>query len=95
MPAREGGKLSIPCCSTYQIQSQVFQGQIHHIVGVETGEWVWVDEGRGCIIANDDVFAGWVKSHPKAIELNNKPLLHWEGLCVIFGVDQAIGADAV
>ncbi|CAN1172760.1 hypothetical protein LINPERHAP2_LOCUS30278 [Linum perenne] len=34
-------------------------------------------------------------SHPKATGLNNKPLLHWEDLCVIYGVDQAIGADAV
>ncbi|CAN1177510.1 hypothetical protein LINPERHAP2_LOCUS33142 [Linum perenne] len=53
------------------------------------------DEARGCIVADDDVFAGWVKSHPKATGLNNKPLLHWEDLCVIYGVDQAIGADAV
>ncbi|CAN1172756.1 hypothetical protein LINPERHAP2_LOCUS30278 [Linum perenne] len=36
-----------------------------------------------------------LQSHPKATGLNNKPLLHWEDLCVIYGVDQAIGADAV
>ncbi|CAN1273036.1 hypothetical protein LINPERPRIM_LOCUS14830 [Linum perenne] len=35
------------------------------------------------------------KSHPKAIGLNNKPLLYWEDLCVIYGVDHALGAEAV
>ncbi|CAN1273035.1 hypothetical protein LINPERPRIM_LOCUS14830 [Linum perenne] len=35
------------------------------------------------------------QSHPKAIGLNNKPLLYWEDLCVIYGVDHALGAEAV
>ncbi|CAN1128400.1 hypothetical protein LINPERHAP2_LOCUS4603 [Linum perenne] len=53
------------------------------------------DDVRGCIVAEDDVFAGWVKSHPKASGLNSKPLPYWEDLCYIFGVDQALGAEAV
>ncbi|CAN1167370.1 hypothetical protein LINPERHAP2_LOCUS27204 [Linum perenne] len=32
------------------------------------------DESRGCIVADESVFAGWVKSHPKASGLNNKPV---------------------
>ncbi|CAN1153155.1 hypothetical protein LINPERPRIM_LOCUS14506 [Linum perenne] len=53
------------------------------------------DEARGCVVADDDVFTGWVKSHPKASGLNNKPLPHWDDLCVIFGADMATGEDAV
>ncbi|CAN0924116.1 hypothetical protein LINGRAHAP2_LOCUS33969 [Linum grandiflorum] len=53
------------------------------------------DDTRGCIVVDDTEFAGWVQGHPKASGLNNKPLLHWDDLCIIFGVDQAIGAEAV
>ncbi|CAN1150416.1 hypothetical protein LINPERPRIM_LOCUS26430, partial [Linum perenne] len=34
-------------------------------------------------------------SHPKASGLNNKPLPYFDELCKVFGVDHAIGADAV
>ncbi|CAN1243528.1 hypothetical protein LINPERPRIM_LOCUS5718 [Linum perenne] len=53
------------------------------------------DESRGCIVADESVFAGWVKSHPKVSGLNNKPVPYWDDLCFIFGVDQALGVDAV
>ncbi|CAN1132703.1 hypothetical protein LINPERHAP2_LOCUS7190 [Linum perenne] len=36
-----------------------------------------------------------MQSHPKASGLNNKPLLYYDDLSVIFGVQQAIGAHAV
>ncbi|CAN1164767.1 hypothetical protein LINPERPRIM_LOCUS33372 [Linum perenne] len=64
------------------------------------------DDVRGCVVADDTVFAGWVKcwlmlmffcnvESSKASGLNNKPLPYWDELCRIFGVDQALGADAV
>ncbi|CAN1253623.1 hypothetical protein LINPERPRIM_LOCUS8363 [Linum perenne] len=53
------------------------------------------DDARGCVIADEAVFADWVKSHPKASRLNNKPLPYFDELSKIFGVDQAMGADAV
>ncbi|CAN1156378.1 hypothetical protein LINPERHAP2_LOCUS20915 [Linum perenne] len=36
-----------------------------------------------------------MQSHPKASGLNNKPLLYYDDLSVIFGVQQATGAHAV
>ncbi|CAN1150419.1 hypothetical protein LINPERPRIM_LOCUS26430 [Linum perenne] len=53
------------------------------------------DDARGCIVADEAVYADWVKSHPKASGLNNKPLPYFDELCKVFGVDHAIGADAV
>ncbi|CAN1273441.1 Sulfite oxidase [Linum perenne] len=53
------------------------------------------DTARGCVVADDEVFAGWVKSHPKASGMNHKPMPYFDDLCVIFGVDQATGAHAV
>ncbi|CAN1167842.1 Uncharacterized protein At2g29880 [Linum perenne] len=53
------------------------------------------DAARGCVVADDEVFAGWVKSHPKASGMNHKLMPYFEDLCVIFGVDQATGAHAV
>ncbi|CAN1291952.1 hypothetical protein LINPERPRIM_LOCUS21362 [Linum perenne] len=53
------------------------------------------DAARGCVVADDEVFAGWVKSHPKASGMNHKPMPYFDDLCIIFGVDQATGAHAV
>ncbi|CAN1136643.1 hypothetical protein LINPERPRIM_LOCUS41272 [Linum perenne] len=53
------------------------------------------DDARGCVVADESIFSGWVKSHPKASGLNNKPLPYWDDLCVIFGSEMATGADAV
>ncbi|CAN0887763.1 hypothetical protein LINGRAHAP2_LOCUS15664, partial [Linum grandiflorum] len=58
----------------------------------ETSKW---DDVRGCVLADDAVFAGWVKTHPRASGLNHKPLPYWDDLCFIFGLDQAVAADAV
>ncbi|CAN1141848.1 hypothetical protein LINPERPRIM_LOCUS25705 [Linum perenne] len=53
------------------------------------------DDVRGCVVADEEIFAGWVKSHPKASGLNNKPNLFFDDLSFIFGVEQATGAHAV
>ncbi|CAN0875331.1 hypothetical protein LINGRAHAP2_LOCUS10768 [Linum grandiflorum] len=46
------------------------------------------DDGRGCVVADDD-------SHPNAKGMNNKPLPCFDDLSFIFGVDLAIGDDAI
>ncbi|CAN1138613.1 hypothetical protein LINPERHAP2_LOCUS10798 [Linum perenne] len=53
------------------------------------------DDAHGRVIADDVVFSRWVKSHPKASGLNNKPLPFFEELCKVFSVDHAHGLDAV
>ncbi|CAN1187736.1 hypothetical protein LINPERPRIM_LOCUS32012 [Linum perenne] len=53
------------------------------------------DDARGCVIAEEGVFAEWVKSHPKAAGLNTKPLPFFDELSKVFGVNHAMGADAV
>ncbi|CAN1177682.1 hypothetical protein LINPERHAP2_LOCUS33235 [Linum perenne] len=53
------------------------------------------DDTRGCVVADDVIFAGRVKSHPKASGLNNKPLSYWDDLSFIFGAEMATGADVV
>ncbi|CAN1234278.1 hypothetical protein LINPERPRIM_LOCUS4176 [Linum perenne] len=53
------------------------------------------DDANERVIADDDVFSGWVKSHPKASGLNNKPLPFFEELSKVFSVNHAHGLDAV
>ncbi|CAN1126031.1 hypothetical protein LINPERHAP2_LOCUS3197 [Linum perenne] len=53
------------------------------------------DDVRGCVVADEAIFSGWVKSHPRASGLNNKPVPYWDDLCFIFGAELATGADAV
>ncbi|CAN1347836.1 hypothetical protein LINPERPRIM_LOCUS41256 [Linum perenne] len=60
----------------------------------EASAFGW-DEARGCVVADDEVFSGWMQSHPKASGLNNKPLPQWDDLCFIFGAQTPTGADAV
>ncbi|CAN1339740.1 hypothetical protein LINPERPRIM_LOCUS38603, partial [Linum perenne] len=47
------------------------------------------------VVADDEVFSGCVKSHPKASGLNNKPFPQWDDLCFIFGDQKPTGADVV
>ncbi|CAN1246822.1 hypothetical protein LINGRAPRIM_LOCUS3266 [Linum grandiflorum] len=53
------------------------------------------DATRGCIVADAEIFHGWVLGHPKAKGLNNKPLPYLDDFYVIFGEDHALGVDAV
>ncbi|XP_031269841.1 uncharacterized protein LOC116128266 [Pistacia vera] len=53
----------------------------------------WNDEDK-CIIVSNDVFEEWVKSHPTAQGLRNKPFPHYDTLAIVFGRDRATGARA-
>ncbi|CAN1781852.1 hypothetical protein LINPERHAP1_LOCUS15583 [Linum perenne] len=53
------------------------------------------DDFRGCVFVDDDMFAEYVKHHPKARGLNKKALPYWDQLCLIFGKSRALGADVV
>ncbi|CAN0914935.1 hypothetical protein LINGRAHAP2_LOCUS28835 [Linum grandiflorum] len=53
------------------------------------------DAARGCIVADAEIFHGWVLGHPKAKGLNNKPLPYLDDFYVIFGEDHALDHDAV
>ncbi|XP_031248884.1 uncharacterized protein LOC116106673 [Pistacia vera] len=53
----------------------------------------WNDEDK-CIIASNDVFEEWVKSHPTTQGLRNKPFPHYDTLAIVFGRDRASGARA-
>ncbi|CAN1156967.1 hypothetical protein LINPERHAP2_LOCUS21259 [Linum perenne] len=53
------------------------------------------DDARGCVVADDKVFAGWVKSHPKDSGMNHKPMSYFDDLCIIFDMDHATGAYVV
>ncbi|XVE65297.1 hypothetical protein DITRI_Ditri07aG0169600 [Diplodiscus trichospermus] len=59
------------------------------------------DSERQCITADDIVFDEWLKSHPNANGIKNKPFPYFDLLARIFGKDRATGdafespADAV
>ncbi|CAI0474830.1 unnamed protein product [Linum tenue] len=52
------------------------------------------DESKKRVIADDDVFNEWIKSHPGCKGLNKKPFLYFDQLARIFGKDRAMGGQA-
>ncbi|CAI0474273.1 unnamed protein product [Linum tenue] len=52
------------------------------------------DESKKIIVADDDVFKEWVKTHKHFSGLNNKAFLYYDQLARIFGKDRAIGGQA-
>ncbi|XP_019051399.1 PREDICTED: uncharacterized protein LOC109113921 [Nelumbo nucifera] len=63
--------------------------------------WFGWGDVKKCITYEDEVFNGWVKSHPHAKGLRNKAFPFFDDLSIIFGRDRATGesveapADAV
>ncbi|XP_050215276.1 uncharacterized protein LOC126666303 [Mercurialis annua] len=52
------------------------------------------DSERQCITADDGVFEEWIKVHPNASGIKNKPFPCFDKLCRVFGKDRATGAAA-
>ncbi|XVF57755.1 hypothetical protein PTKIN_Ptkin07bG0007700 [Pterospermum kingtungense] len=53
----------------------------------------WNDSEK-CVTAPKDIFHDWVRSHPYAKGLRNKPFPFFEELAKIFGRDRATGEGA-
>ncbi|KAG1335144.1 hypothetical protein COCNU_03G012630 [Cocos nucifera] len=60
---------------------------------LNTSGFGW-DGARKCIICDQDVWDNWVKSHPQASNLRNKPFLHLLELSIIFRKDRAMDQRA-
>ncbi|KAA0047893.1 retrotransposon protein [Cucumis melo var. makuwa] len=53
----------------------------------------WNDEEK-CIVVEKELFDNWVRSHPAAKRLLNKPFPYYDELTYVFGRDRAIGRFA-
>ncbi|KAK2638382.1 hypothetical protein Ddye_026177 [Dipteronia dyeriana] len=54
----------------------------------------WNDD-LNCVVVEKNVFDEWVKSHPTAKGLRNKPFPYYEDLRIVFGKDCANGQGAM
>ncbi|KAJ0979217.1 hypothetical protein J5N97_014691 [Dioscorea zingiberensis] len=91
----------IPGCSikgSPHIESRVklWKKQYHAIqemLGPNGSGFGWNDAAK-CITCDATVFNDWVKSHPGAVGLRNKPFPFLEELSHVFGKDRATGEGA-
>ncbi|KAJ6823880.1 uncharacterized protein M6B38_127975 [Iris pallida] len=66
---------------------------IAEMLGPNASGFVWNDELK-CVVCDKDVFQDWVKSHPTAKGLRNKPFPYYDDLGTIFGKDKTRGERA-
>ncbi|KAL0541518.1 hypothetical protein IC582_021570 [Cucumis melo] len=53
-----------------------------------------LNDEEKCIVAEKELFDNWVRSHPAAKELLNKPFPYYDELTYVFGRDRATGRFA-
>ncbi|CAL1411174.1 unnamed protein product [Linum trigynum] len=73
-----------------------FKNKYNAIYDVQNGScsgFGW-DESKKMIVADDDVFKDWVKTHPVFSGLNSKAFVYFDQLSRIFGKDRAVGSQA-
>ncbi|CAL1354869.1 unnamed protein product [Linum trigynum] len=73
-----------------------FKNKYNAIYDVQNGScsgFGW-DESKKLIIADDDVFKEWVKTHSHFSGLNSKSFLYYDQLGRIFGKDRVVGSQA-
>nr|GEV38981.1 putative reverse transcriptase domain-containing protein [Tanacetum cinerariifolium] len=69
-------------------------GAMHDMVpGSSTSGFGW-DPDKCVIIVPNDVWDAYVKTHPKAAGLRDKPFIYYHQLSTIFGKDRATGSRA-
>ncbi|XP_008777637.2 uncharacterized protein LOC103697538 [Phoenix dactylifera] len=66
---------------------------IAEMLGPNYLEFGWNDREK-CVVADKDVYDLWVKSHPHAAGLRNKPFPYYEDLSIVFGKDRPNGEGA-
>ncbi|KAK3211432.1 hypothetical protein Dsin_016138 [Dipteronia sinensis] len=67
---------------------------ISEMLGPSASGFGWNDELK-CVVVEKNVFDEWVKSHPTAKGLRNKPFPYYEELGIVFGKDRANGQGAM
>ncbi|XP_038904322.1 uncharacterized protein LOC120090676 [Benincasa hispida] len=53
----------------------------------------WNEEFK-CVQVEREIFDLWVRSHPNAKGMWNKPFLHYDDLSTVFGKDRAVGQSS-
>ncbi|CAL1356152.1 unnamed protein product [Linum trigynum] len=73
-----------------------FKNKYNAIYDVQNGScsgFGW-DESKKIIVADDDVFKNWVKSHSHFSGLNKTSFVYYDQLARVFGKDRAVGSQA-